>query len=50
MKKQKNSSKGYFYRNSLEGFNAKILLEHLFKQAGYETYPFGYESLFSRIT
>lgn len=39
-----------FYRNSLRGFNAKVLLEHLFKEAGYETYPFGYESLFSRIT
>lgn len=39
-----------FYNNSLKGFNAKILLEHLFKEAGYETYPFGYESLFSRIT
>lgn len=39
-----------FYRNSLMGFNAKVLLEHLFKEAGYETYPFGYESLFSRIT
>jgi len=39
-----------FYRNSLRGFNAKVLLEHLFKDSGYETYPFGYESLFSRIT
>jgi len=39
-----------FYKNSLRGFNAKVLLEHLFKEAGYETYPFGYESLFSRIT
>jgi len=39
-----------FYKNSLKGFNAKVLLEHLFKKAGYETYPFGYESLFSSIT
>lgn len=39
-----------FYKNSLRGFNAKVLLEHLFKEASYETYPFGYESLFSRIT
>ncbi len=39
-----------FYKNSLKGFNAKVLLEYLFKGAGYETYPFGYESLFSRIT
>ena len=46
----KGTSTGNFYKNSLKGFNAKILLEHLFKKAGYETYLFGYESLFSRIT
>jgi len=46
----KKRSAEEFYKNSLRGFNAKVLLEHLFKEAGYETYPFGYESLFSRIT
>jgi len=46
----KKRSEENFYHNSLKGFNAKVLLEHLFKKAGYETYPFGYESLFSRIT
>ncbi len=45
-----NRSNEDFYKNSLIGFNAKVLLELLFKDSEYETYPFGYESLFSRIT
>lgn len=45
-----NNKLNGFYENSLKGHTAKILLEHLFKHAGFETYPFGYESMFSRIT
>ena len=37
-------------KNTLKGFNAKLITESIFRESGsYETYPFGYESSFSRL-
>ena len=37
-------------KNQLKGFNAKLITESIFRESDYyETYPFGYESSFSRL-
>lgn len=39
-----------FIKNTLKGFNAKLITESIFRDSNYyETYPFGYESAFSRL-
>ena len=39
-----------FIKNQLKGFNAKLITESIFRDSkDYETYPFGYESSFSRL-
>ena len=39
-----------FIKNTLKGFNAKLITESIFRDSqSYETYPFGYESSFSRL-
>ena len=39
-----------FIKNQLKGFNAKLITESIFRESdSYETYPFGYESSFSRL-
>ena len=36
--------------SALKGFNAKLITESIFRDSkAYETYPFGYESSFSRL-
>ena len=38
-----------FIKSQLKGFNAKLITESIFRDSNYETYPFGYESSFSRL-
>lgn len=39
-----------YMKNQLKGFNAKLITESIFRESdSYETYPFGYESSFSRL-
>ena len=38
-----------FIKSQLKGFNAKLITESIFRDSSYETYPFGYESSFSRL-
>ena len=39
-----------FIKSQLKGFNAKLITESIFRDSkAYETYPFGYESSFSRL-
>ncbi len=35
--------------NALKGFSAKLITEAIFRDSNYESYPFGYESTFSRL-
>ena len=39
-----------YMKNTLKGFNAKLITEAIFRESNkYETCPFGYESVFSRL-